>query len=104
MGNGHLFLTVKAEIRKKINKKEGDLVHVILYSDESPIVVPDEIIECFRNEPKEIFETFLSYTEGNPKAYLDWINEARTDKTKVERTVSMMNRLQKKLKFYDREE
>lgn len=68
MGNGRLFLPVKAEIRKKINKKEGDLVHVILYSDESPIVVPDEIIECFRNEPKEIFETFLSYTEGNQKS------------------------------------
>lgn len=103
MGNGCLFLPVKAEIRKKINKNEGDIVRVVLYSDDSPIIIPDEIIECFKNEPKEVFENFQSFTEGNQKAYLDWINEARTDETKVERIITMMNRLQKKLKFYDKE-
>jgi hypothetical protein len=33
MGNGMLFLPVKSGIRKKINKKEGDWVHVVLYPD-----------------------------------------------------------------------
>jgi hypothetical protein len=28
MGNGQLFLPVKAEIRNKIRKKEGDMVHI----------------------------------------------------------------------------
>ncbi len=34
MGNGHLFLPVKAEIRKKIKKQEGDYVDIVLYPDE----------------------------------------------------------------------
>lgn len=32
MGNGKLFLPVKAEIRKKIGKKEGDWVTIVLYA------------------------------------------------------------------------
>lgn len=40
MGNGKLFLPVKAEIRKKIKKAEGDKVHVILYPDNEPLEVP----------------------------------------------------------------
>jgi hypothetical protein len=43
-GNGQLFLPVKAEIRKKIKKQEGDYVHIILYEDKSEIAIPDEII------------------------------------------------------------
>src|SRR5665647_646920 len=33
MGNGTLFIPVKAEIRKKIGKNEGDWVHIKLYSE-----------------------------------------------------------------------
>jgi len=32
-GKGHLFLAVKSEIRKIINKQAGDYVHIILYPD-----------------------------------------------------------------------
>lgn len=104
MGNGKLFLPVKAEIRKKIKKQEGDYVKVILYSDESLLEIPLEIIECFKNESKKIFETFLSFTEGEQKVYLDWIYKAKTDETKANRVIRMMNRVQKKLKFYDKED
>ena len=31
-GKGTLFLSVKAEIRKKIKKQAGDYVHIVLYS------------------------------------------------------------------------
>lgn len=37
MGNGKLFLPVKAEIRKKINKHAGDWVKIILYADSSSL-------------------------------------------------------------------
>jgi hypothetical protein len=36
MGDGMLFLVVRAEIRKKIKNKEGDTIHVILFPDEEP--------------------------------------------------------------------
>lgn len=103
MGNGKLFLPVKAAIRKKIGKEAGDFVRVKLYSDESALEIPTEIIECFEDEPKKSYQTFLNFTEGEQKAYLDWIYDAKTEETKADRILKMMNRLRKKLKFYDKE-
>ncbi len=104
MGEGKLFLPVKAEIRKKIKKVAGDYVHILLYADDSELVIPEEIIACFKQESKELYQTFLSFTEGEQKAYLDWIYAAKTEDTKVKRILKMMDRLQRKLKFYDKEE
>ncbi len=103
-GNGKLFLPVKAEIRKKISKSAGDYVKVILYTDESPVEIPNEIIECFKNEPQKTYVTFTSFTEGEQKTYLDWIYSAKTEETKADRILKMMDRLQKQLRYYDKEE
>ena len=101
MGNGQLFLPVKKEIRKRIKKEVGDTVQITLYRDNSSTVIPEDILECFRNESAELYETFLSFTDGEKKAYLDWIGDAKTDATKVKRIISMMERLKMNLKFYD---
>lgn len=104
MGNGKLFLPVKSEIRKKINKKDGDYVNVILYSDDSLLEISEEILDCFENEPKKTLDTFLNFTEGEQKVYLDWIYDAKTVETKANRILKMMDRLENKLKFYDKED
>ncbi|MCK5442849.1 MAG: DUF1905 domain-containing protein [Maribacter sp.] len=101
MGNGKLFLPVKSEIQKKIKKEAGDYVHVILYSDESKLQIPGEIIDCFKNEPNNIYDTFISFTEGEQKTYLDWIYKAKTEDTQVNRIAKMMSRLQRGLRFQD---
>ena len=88
MGNGKLFLPVKAQIRKKINKEAGDFVHVILFADDSLYEIPYEILECFQNEPNEISEAFFNFSEGEQKAYIDWIYEAKTIETKTQRIVT----------------
>ena len=101
MGNGQLFLPVKASIRKKISKKEGDFVHIILFPDESDIKIPNEIMECFKSESNEIYKTFISFTQGEQKAYFDWIYKAKSEATKVNSIVEMINRLQKKSRLND---
>jgi len=101
MGNGKLFLPVRAEIRKKIKKQEGDKVRIILYNDERPLGIPEEILECFNNEPKKAFQNFSAFTEGEQKAYLDWIYEAKKEDTKAERIVKMMDRLADNKKLHD---
>lgn len=103
MGNGQLFLPVKAAIRKKINKGDGDYVKLVLYPDNSSLEIPDEILECFKNEPKQLFLTFRSFTEGKQKAYLDWIYDTKSDETKAARIIKMMDRLTKRLSLYDKE-
>lgn len=103
MGNGQLFLPVKAQIRKKIKKEAGDSVHVILYADESPVETPKEILDCFEMEPPSSLETYLNFSDRERKVYLDWIYSAKREETKAERIAKMMERLEKKLKFYDKE-
>lgn len=102
MGNGQLFLPVKAAIRKQIRKEAGDYVTIVLYADASRIEIPEDIIACFKNEPQQIYENFLQFTEGEQKAYLDWIAAAKNEETKVNRIVMMMERISNKLRLHDK--
>lgn len=101
MGNGKLFLPVKAEIRKKIGKKEGDYVHIVLYPDNLPVELPEEIKLCLADDP-DAYKTFLSYTDGEQKAFIDWIYSAKKEETKIERIAEMLRRLGRKQKLYDK--
>jgi uncharacterized protein YdeI (YjbR/CyaY-like superfamily) len=51
---------------------------------------------------KEIYNTFISLSQGEQKAYLDWIYEAKTESTKVNRIAEMINRLQRGLKLKEK--
>lgn len=92
MGNGNLFLPVKAEIRKKIKKKEGDYVHIILFADNLPTEIPEELKLCLLDEPNA-YETFLNFTNGEQKALIEWIYSAKTDTTKVERIAKTIDKI-----------
>jgi hypothetical protein len=92
MGTGQLFLPVKAEIRKKIGKKEGDWVSVELYADNSALAIPEELIDCLKDEPKA-YANFLKLGEGAQKEYRDWVYSAKKDETKVARIAKMIDML-----------
>ena len=101
MGEGRLFLPVRAEIRKAIGKEAGDYVSVLLYHDPREVRIPAEIIACFENEPAVVAETFAGLTPGERKAYLDWIYQARTEETRADRMARMMGRLERGLPLHD---
>ena len=103
MGNGGLFLPVKASIRKKIKKEAGDWIHVILYADNSTLEIPDEILVCLLDSPKA-HTFFMSLTESNKKYYIDWIYDAKRLETKVNRIAKAIGRLEKGLKLYEKED
>ena len=103
MGNGNLFLPLKADMRKKIGKGEGDWVHVILYLDNSPVVIPDEFLVCLLDAPKA-HTFFKTLTGSSQKHYIDWIYEAKRLETKVNRISKAIERLEKGLKMYDVDE
>ena len=90
MGNGRLFLPVKAEIRKKINKKAGDWVQVSLEVDNSTYTVPDEIIECLALESDDLVIKFENLPDGEKKAFCDWIYSAKTAETRAQRIIKMI--------------
>lgn len=89
-GNGKLFLPIKASIRKIISKEAGDTVKIKLSIDTSPIKIPQEIIDCFKMEEPLVYNTFLDFKEGEQKAFIDWVYEAKKEETKTARIVKMM--------------
>lgn len=93
MGNGHLFLPIKSEIRKIIKKKEGDTVHIILFPDDLPIEIPEDLKLCMMDEPG-IFERFLSFTSGEQKTIIDWIYSAKKEDTKIHRIVQTIRKIE----------
>ena len=101
-GDDRLFLTVKAEIRKAIKKEAGDYVHIILYPDNDPLEVPEELLLCLQDDA-EALQFFNSLSENERRNYVEWIFSAKTDKTKVDRMAKTLNRLMKGKKYYDKE-
>ena len=92
MSNGMMFLPVKAEIRKKIGKNDGDTVHIILYSEQLPHVNHDDFMTCLQEDPVA-FQNFSNKSETEQKAFIDWIYSAKNDDTKVERMAEVLNKL-----------
>lgn len=92
MGNGQLFLPVKAAIRKKIGKQEGDWVHIVLYADHAPTAIPEEFLECLKDDPIAC-QSFMNYSDQQKKEIIDWIYSAKTDDIKVERIAKTINKL-----------
>ncbi|GAB3916756.1 YdeI/OmpD-associated family protein [Larkinella terrae] len=101
LGNGKLFLPVKAEIRKIIGKKAGDWVQVTLYSAQIPVETQKDLLLCLEDEPTA-HKTFLGFTAEEQKAYISWIDSAKTEETKIERLAETVNRLLRGQKFVEK--
>lgn len=100
MGEGVLFLPVKAEIRKMIGKQAGDYVHVVLYPDHEPLETPAEFLDCLKEEPKAL-RFFKTLNESERKFYIQWIYSAKREETKINRLAKAINRLALSLKYHD---
>jgi Domain of unknown function (DUF1905)/Bacteriocin-protection, YdeI or OmpD-Associated len=99
-GKGKSMFTLNGELRKKINKGQGDKIHLELYIDDSVAEVPNEILEVLAYFPMAL-EFFESLTESNKKFFTDFIMDAKTDETKVRRLNLTIDKLLEKKKFYD---
>lgn len=97
--SGGLFLAIKADIRKKIGKKEGDRVRIVLYSEKQQVTmaVPEDLLLCLEDDP-DAYETYKDCDDIQRKAFLDWIAEATNDELRVKRIAQIINVLASKIK------
>jgi hypothetical protein len=100
MGNGHLFLPLKAEVRKQIRKKEGDWVHITLYADDSPVEIPDEFLLCLLDAPNA-HRFFQTLTDSARKQYIDWMYAAKRLETRIHRIAKAIEKMERGLKLYE---
>lgn len=47
-----------------------------------------------------VLEKFEIYTDGQKKAFINWINSAKTEQTKADRITKTITMVQKGEKFY----
>ncbi len=95
MGGGQFILVLNAAIRKAIGKKQGAMVNVQLTEDKSEFVFNKDFMECLADEPmaKSFFE---SLTGSHQRYFSKWIDEAKTEPTRVKRITMAVNALAKK--------
>jgi hypothetical protein len=84
--DGTLYFPVKAEICKRIGKNVGDKVHVILYADQTPADIPDELLFTLEDNPIA-YQAFQSLTESLQQGIIDWIYSAANEEIKAERII-----------------
>jgi hypothetical protein len=89
MGNGHLFLPLKAAVRKKIGKEAGDFIQIVLFKDESELLVPEDLLVCLADEPLA-HEKFFKLKETVQREFIQWISAAKKEETRVERIVTVI--------------
>jgi hypothetical protein len=97
-GDGSHFLVVNKTIRDKIKVTRGNSIQVVMELDTDPRTteVPDDFQQALNKNraAKAIFEKF-SYSRQNE--YVTWIMSAKTDKTRVNRIQSAIERLSRGL-------
>ena len=64
-------------------------------------VIPEEFLDCLK-EDLIAHKTFLTYTDGQQKEFIDWIYSAKTDEIKVERIAETLNKIVKRQKLKDK--
>jgi len=99
MGEGNFIMALKAEVRKKLHKNAGAMLHVCLEEDtEYKVDVPDDLQECFDFEPEAV-DFFYSLPKSHRDYFIKWINQAKTNETRAKRIVNTVNAMLRKWKF-----
>jgi hypothetical protein len=93
MGQGRMFLPVKADIRKRIGKQAGDTVHLLLYAEIAPLEISDEDFrECLAEEPRAL-QAYEQLSPAEQQAWLHWVCAAVSDEAKVARVTTAVAQL-----------
>lgn len=92
MGHGKMFLPVNAKIRKHIEKEAGDTVEILLYLDETPQKIFDELYSCLKVESGAL-EAFQKLTTFKQNALANWVYDAKNDEEKVKRIADILKQM-----------
>ena len=99
MGEGEFILPVKAALRKVLGKTKGAMVKLQLELDtDFKITMPEDLAACFADEPAAL-RNFNQLPKSHQHYYFKWINEAKTEATRVKRIAATLNASSKGLGY-----
>ena len=98
MGGGDFIMPFNASMRKGTGKRKGATVKVTLQTDDKPLTLNKELMECLADEPPA-----LAFFNTMPKSvqhyYSKWVESAKTVPTKTKRIVMAVSSLAKKMNY-----
>lgn len=98
MGQGEYIIAIKAELRKKLGKKEGAMVAVSMALDSSEALVSKELMACLKEDPMA-YKAFTSQLPSHQNYFHRYIESAKTPATKAGRIVHTIQAMHKKLNY-----
>jgi hypothetical protein len=101
IGDGTYCMAVKEELRKTIDKGNGEVVTIVMELDKDELSIPDDLSLALSNN-KKAQEFFNSLSESNKNYYVNWVTTAKKDETRQSRIEKTIKRLFAGLKFGDK--
>jgi len=98
MGAGRFLMAVNASMRKALGKRHGAMVKVQLSEDKSEFVFNKDFLECLADDP--VASDFFKSLPGSHQRYFSkWMDDAKTEPTKIKRIAQAVSALSKKMGF-----
>ncbi|MBB5637550.1 hypothetical protein HDF26_000404 [Pedobacter cryoconitis] len=99
MGEGTFILALNANLRKQLKKEEGATLHLQLEEDKTfKIEMPGDLELCLQEE-KHYLENFLKLPKSHQNYYINWLNGAKTEPTRVKRLTQIVIAMDKNQTF-----
>jgi len=99
MGEGDFILTLKSSLKKVLEKKEGDPLYLELEEDiDFEILMPPDLELCLSEEQK-LMDSFLIQPKSHQNYFINWLNAAKTEPTRVKRLTLIVMAMEKRLNY-----
>lgn len=95
MGGGKFIMPLNATIRKGIGKGYGAMVDIQLAEDKKPFQFNQDFMVCLEDDPPAM-DFFQSLAPSHQRYFSKWIDDAKTEPTKVKRITLAITSLSKK--------
>jgi hypothetical protein len=99
VGEGNFILALKATLRKQLKKEEGALLRIELEEDkEFKVEMPADLELCLLEE-RHCMENFMALPKGHQNYYINWLNTAKTEPTRIKRLTQIVVAMDKNMDF-----
>lgn len=99
MGEGNFILPLKKELQKMIAKRKGAVVNLIIEEDKDfKYELPEDLETCL-NDEEGLSSQFFSMPKSHQNYFIRWINEAKTEPTRVKRLTQTVEAMLKKMDY-----
>lgn len=99
MGEGAFIIALKSSLRKQLKKEQGAILQLSLEEDKDfKITMPEDMELCLSDE-QHLMENFLKMPKSHQNYYINWLNSAKTEKTRTKRLTQIVIAMDNKMNF-----